>query len=201
MAEEYGVAHAFVFGYIGTHGMAHALGNILDAADRLRHEPQIRFLFVGDGAERQGLIESAARRGLKNVVFAAPVAKEQMPDIWSLCDVALVHLKNADVFRDVIPSKMFEAMAMAVPILLVAPGGEASQILADDQAGLHVPAGQPQALSEAVVTLANDPKRRSELAHAALKAASGHTRERQAEDMLRVLELAAAGQGHRAGIG
>ena len=51
--------------------------------------------------------------------------KEAMAGIWSLCDVALVHLKDSPAFAEVIPSKIFEAMAMGLPIILVAPRGEA----------------------------------------------------------------------------
>ena len=63
-----------------------------------------------------------------------------MPAVWSLCDVALVHLKDMPAFRDVIPSKMFEAMAMGLPLLLASPDGEARRILEADGAGIWVPA-------------------------------------------------------------
>ena len=81
---------------------------------------------------------------LRNVTFVPMQPKERMPDFWSLADVALIHLKNTPVFSTVIPSKMFEAMGMGLPILLATPEGEASRILAEEDAGVWVPSGNPQ---------------------------------------------------------
>jgi len=194
-----GLAGKFVIGYVGTHGMAHALGNVLDTAERLRDEPDIRFLLVGAGAEREALVGDAARRGLGNVVFQGLQPKDMMPAIWSLCDVALVHLKDSPVFAGVLPSKIFEAMGMGLPVLLAAPQGEASRVVVGDRAGLHVPAENPEALADAAKSLHADQEKRDRLAKASLAAAPSHSREAQAREMLRVLEMAAAGDGHRAG--
>lgn len=200
LARQWGVENRFVVGYLGTHGMAHALDNVLNAADRLRGEPDIRFLLVGAGAERDRLLADARQRGLSNVVFQGAQPKSAMPDVWSLCDVALVHLKDSPVFAEVIPSKIFEAMGMGLPVLLAAPEGQASRIVLDDGAGVWVPAERPEALADAVTALRDDADARQALAQASLAAAPGHSREAQARQMLRVLELAAAGQGHRAGV-
>ena len=190
---------AFVIGYVGTHGMAHGLTNVLDAAERVRDAPRIRFMLVGDGAERDGLIKAANERGLANVVFVPPQPKESMPVVWSVCDAALVHLRNLEAFTEVIPSKMFEAMAMGLPIVLAVPDGEASRILAADGAGVHVAAEDPAALADAVRDLADNADRRRALGQRARDAAPRHTRERQAEEMLRTLQLAADGRGAHAG--
>ncbi len=188
LASSAGLADKFVVGYVGTHGMAHALSNVLDAAERLADNPAIAFMLAGGGAERDDLVADAKRRGLTNVVFLVRQPKDRMPVVWSLCDVALVHLKNSDVFRDVIPSKMFEAMAMGLPLLMASPAGEASDILAADGAGLHVPAEDPEALADAVRQLHDDPAQLARLAAASLKAAPGHSRETQARDMISVLQ-------------
>src|SRR6185437_7866433 len=147
LASAWGLAGKFVVGYLGTHGLAHDLGRVLEAAALLRDDPAIRFLLVGAGAERDRLVAEAARRGLGNVVLQPMQPKEAVPAVWSLCDVALVHLKDAPAFAEVIPSKMFEAMAVGLPILLVAPAGEARCILEESGAGLWVPAGDPAALA------------------------------------------------------
>jgi len=199
LADEWGLAGKFVIGYVGTHGMAHALGNVLDTAERLRDEPDIRFLLVGAGAEREALVGDAVRRGLGNVVFQGLQPKDMMPAIWSLCDVALVHLKDSPVFAGVLPSKIFEAMGMGLPVLLAAPEGEASRVVVGDRAGLHVPAENPEALADAAKSLHTDQEKRDRLAKASLAAAPSHSREAQAREMLRVLEMAAAGDGHWAG--
>ena len=198
LAEAWELNGKFVVGYVGTHGMSHALGNVLDAAERLRNAPDIVFLFVGAGAERERLIADAARRGLSNVVFQEMQPKAKMPAVWSLCDVALAHLKNAPLFAGALPSKMFEAMGMGLPILLAVPRGEASHLI-HGNGGIWVPPEDPVALADAIRSLHTQAGARARLSSESLAAAPAHSRETQARDMLRVLEIAAAGQGHLAG--
>ncbi len=199
LAKEWDLTGRFVVGYVGTHGMAHGLGNVLDAAERLRDESNLRFLLVGAGAEREALIQSARQRGLNNVVFIPPQPKEAMPRIWSLCDVALVHLRKSPVFAEVIPSKMFEAMGMGLPLLLALPDGEASAILQADGAGLWVPPEDAAALADSALRLCKEGTLRQEFARNSLAAAPRHSRETQARHMIDVLEAAAAGQGGAVG--
>lgn len=199
LAAQWGVAGKFVVGYVGTHGMAHNLMNVIEAAELLRHRDDIALMLVGDGAERERLLAEVARRGLGNLVMIGPQPKRMMPKVWSLCDVALVHLKDSPVFAEVIPSKIFEAMGMGKPVLLVSPCGEAQEIVEQDGAGLWVAAGQPAALSEAIVRLHDESGLRNELARASLAAAPRHARQTQAVEMLQALEVAAAGWGRHVG--
>lgn len=185
LSRAWGLDGRFVVGYLGTHGMAHGLANVLAAADGLRGS-DATFLFVGAGAERDALVQDAARRGLDNVVFAPAQDKGEMPRVWSLCDVALVHLKDDPVFETVIPSKIFEAMGMGLPVLLVSPPGEAREIVEAEGAGIWVPAGRPEALADAVNLLRTDEDLRRRLAAASLAAAPRHSRKRQADEMLEV---------------
>lgn len=189
---------ACVIGYIGTHGMAHALGNVLDAAALLRERRDIVFLLVGAGAERAALIERAREEGLDNVRFLGAQPKNRMPDVWSLCDVALVHLKNSTVFEGVIPSKIFEAMGMGLAILFAGPMGEGSRIVAGADAGLVVAAENAVALAEAVRKLADDPSLRHKMAENSHAAAPRYSRETQARHMLDVLQLVVEGNGQKA---
>jgi colanic acid biosynthesis glycosyl transferase WcaI len=132
----------FVVGYLGTHGMAHGLMNVLHTAERLT-DKKIFFLFVGAGAERDELITYANAKHLTNVKFLPAQPKSSMPQFWSICDAALIHLKNDPVFAEVIPSKIFEAMGMGLPIILAAPAGEASAIVIKEKAGLWVAPQHP----------------------------------------------------------
>jgi len=113
-------------------------------------------MFVGDGAERQNLMAFAERERLSNVRFVPMQPKNKIAAFWALSHVALVQLKDDPLFGTVIPSKIFEAMAMQLPILLVAPKGEASAIIEENQNGIHVEAGQPQLLADTVVKLYDD---------------------------------------------
>lgn len=124
------------------------------------------------------------------MIFVPPQPKERMPSFWSLADVALVHLKDSALFKTVIPSKIFEAMGMGLPILLAAPEGEASKIVLGEDAGMWVPAGDGRVLSEAVMRLAKDRNLRDRLAANSLSAAPRHSRERQAQEMMNCLECA-----------
>lgn len=197
LAAELGLAGKFVVGYIGTHGMAHALENVLEVADRLRHHDDLRFLFVGGGATKGKLVRETARRGLLSVIFVAPVPKAKVPAYWSLCDVALVHLKDDKVFESVIPSKIFEAMGVGLPVLLAAPAGEASAIVGAEGVGLCVPAEEPGALAAAVLDLRDHPDRRAAFTRASHAAAPRYSRERQASEMMRALEAVLDGDGWR----
>lgn len=190
LAAELGLEGCFVVGYLGTHGLAHALERVLDAAAELEAEPEIRFLFVGAGASRDRLVAEAQRRGLKNVVFLSAQPKERMPALWSLCDVALVHLKNTPTFATVIPSKIFEAMAMGMPVLVAAPEGEATRLVRATGAGATLPPEMPSALAAEVRRLNADRVRLAQLATQSRHAARSFSRERQAREMLAALERA-----------
>jgi glycosyltransferase involved in cell wall biosynthesis len=187
LLEELNLKEKFVIGYIGTHGMAHALEKVLDAAELLITDDEIRFLFVGSGASKRNVIAEAKKRCLKNVIFYPSQPKEKMPEFWSILDIALIHLKNNPVFATVIPSKIFEAMGMGLPILLAGPeGGEANKIVQDEEAGACIPSEDPQIFVKTVIELKNNYALRKKLAEASYKAASKHTREKQAQKVIDV---------------
>ena len=75
LAEKWGLTEKFVVGYIGTHGMAHGLVNVLDAADLLADRSDIAFLFVGAGAEREGLAAESSAKGSKRCIHSGSAQK------------------------------------------------------------------------------------------------------------------------------
>ncbi len=188
LVSELGTGDKFVIGYVGTHGMAHALKNVLKAAQRLKDHNNIHFLFVGAGAERDMLIEYAKDNDLGNVSFLPSQPKDRMPQVWSVCNVALVHLKDSPAFKEVIPSKIFEAMGMGLPILMAAPEGEATKIISKENVGVCVAPENPDALADAAKVLALDAQQTKKYASASHKAASQYSREAQAQNMIDVLE-------------
>lgn len=153
---EHGLGDKFIAAYIGTHGMAHGLDIILDAAEILRARADIMFLTVGDGAERKRLEADCAQRGLSNVIMLGQQPKAMMPIIWGASDSALVLLRKSDTFKTVIPSKIFEAMALRCPIILGVEG-EALELVAAANAGLPIMPGDGEALAGAVLRLADNP--------------------------------------------
>lgn len=191
LAREFGLEGRFVAGYMGTHGMAHALPKVLEAAERLGHREDIAFFFAGSGAERARVEQLVAERGLRNVRLIPRQPKEAMPALWSLCDVAIVPLRDTPVFATVIPSKIFESMGMGVPILMSLPEGEATAIVRSTASGVCVPPEAPQAMAEAVARLADAPLEMAALRRQARAAAPGFSREALASRMLGVLQQVA----------
>ena len=178
----------FVAGYLGTHGLAHALDKVVEAAALLSQREDIVFLFVGGGADRARVEAMVAERKLENVVMLARQPKERMAEIWSLCDVALIPLRDAPVFKTVIPSKIFECMGMGIPILMSLPEGEATGIVRTMECGVCVPPENPAAMAAAIERLAGSPQDRQRLAIAARAAAPMYSRDALAASMLGVLE-------------
>lgn len=198
LAEEWALEDKFVIGYVGTHGMAHGLENVLEVAAQVSDRTNLVFMFAGPGAVREQLIQEAKERNLKNVIFVPPKPKDQMPAVWSLCDVALVHLKDTQVFAEVIPSKIFEAMGMGLPILIAAPQGEATDIIQKDKVGLVVPPENPEALANAALQFCDDEAFRTEAARNSYAAAPKHSRAFQAEAMMAALIAAIENKGDEA---
>lgn len=146
--------------YIGTHGLSQGLVTILDAAEILQPRHDIRFVFIGTGAEREGLMAEAKRRYLKNTSFYPMQHKSDMPAFYAAADICLVPLKKRKVFLFNIPSKMFEIMACGRPMILGARG-QAQELLSEADAGLAVEPESAQAYADAIMRLADDPELRA----------------------------------------
>jgi glycosyltransferase involved in cell wall biosynthesis len=149
-----GLEGRFVAGYIGTHGMCQALDTLLDAAAELRNEP-FAFLLLGDGARKQELQARAMKLGLKNIFFVDTVSKADVVRFWSILDVSVIHLQRSDVFKTVIPSKLFESMGMGLPVLHGVEG-ESARIVEGCQAGVLFEPENSLALVAALRKLRSD---------------------------------------------
>ncbi|WP_374244445.1 glycosyltransferase family 4 protein [Zoogloea sp.] len=138
LVDELGLAGKFVSGYVGTHGLAHHLETILDAAYKLSRLPEgqrFHFILLGDGARKQALRDEAATKGLRNVTFIDSVSKDEVARYWSLLDVSIIHLRKTELFTTVIPSKLFECMGMGLPVLHGVEG-ESAGIVRDSDVGI-----------------------------------------------------------------
>jgi glycosyltransferase involved in cell wall biosynthesis len=116
-----GLDGKFVFGYVGTHGLSHSLDFILNCVAQVK-EADSHFLFIGSGAKKQELKLQAEQLALQNITFLEPVEKAEVWRYISLIDVMLVPLRKDELFKTVIPSKIFETAAMCTPILLGVDG-------------------------------------------------------------------------------
>lgn len=148
--------------YLGSHGLCHRLSTVLDAADRLRDRQDIRFVLVGDGAEKPDLVREAQRRGLERVSFLPVQGKDEVADLYAAADLCLVPLRDDPLFREVVPSKMFEIMSMERPLVL-SVDGDARAIVEQAGAGLCVPPEDAPAIASAITRLHADPALRRAL--------------------------------------
>lgn len=155
----------FVVLYIGAHGISQGLRAILQAAERVRSRADIVFVFVGEGAEKEALVNFAKARELQNVRFLDPVSKSEARDFYALADVGLVPLRDIPGFEAFIPSKMFEFMAMTRPVL-ASVSGEAAEILEKSGAAMVVYPEDDEAIAANVIALAGDPARRARMGQA-----------------------------------
>lgn len=185
-----GLDGKFVAGYIGTHGMAHALETLLEAALLLQANPEhkdVRIMFVGDGARKAYLQDYAEQLGLSNVIFVASVPKTEVLTYLSALDVSIVHLKGSDLFEAVIPSKIFESMALGIPIMMGVKG-EALTIVKTAEAGVGFEPENAAALAAAIGSARSDIAAHAAMRDAGLRAAKWYDRSRLALEMLTILK-------------
>jgi glycosyltransferase involved in cell wall biosynthesis len=190
LVARYGFAGKFVAGYVGTHGMAHSLETVLDAAAALRDRPEgkdIRFVLLGDGAAKKDLQADAKARSLTNVIFIDTVSKDQVARYWSLLDASIIHLKKTELFTTVIPSKLFECMAMGIPVLH-GVAGESADIVRRENVGIVFEPQNVQSLVDGILLLAGNTAMREAFAARAREAAMRYDRTVLAGDMLAILE-------------
>ena len=143
----------FILSYIGTFGMAHHLETVLQAASQLHDNKEIHFLLIGDGAECEKLITLRTEMKLQNVTILPLQPKKLIPYFIKISDVGLIMLKNSELFKTVIPSKMFEYMAMKKPIITSIPKGEATDIVDKYNCGVNVLPENSEELSKSILFL------------------------------------------------
>ena len=179
----------FLICYIGTMGNAHGLETLIAAAEELQTAlPRAMFLLIGEGAEKERIVELAAGRGLSNIWFLSQQPRERIPAYVSAGDLCLVMLKKTELFKTVIPTKLLEYMACERPVI-VAVDGQARQIVEEAGAGVFVEPENSKALVKAIVNLAKDPEHRREMgANGRQYIVNKLSREKTAQDYITVLE-------------
>lgn len=147
-----------LFFYGGVVGYAQGLDVILDAAKLVENRPEIQFIIQGAGPEKERLMQLKEELNVTNVHFLPPVEKSEMPGVLKEINVAVIPLKKLDLFEGAIPSKVFETLAMEIPILLGVNGEARLHFVDKAQAAIFVEPENAAVLAENVLLLADHPE-------------------------------------------
>ncbi len=183
LVEKYGMAGKTVLGYVGTIGMAHKIDFLIDCVKEL---PECVLMIMGDGAEKEAMIEKVKKENVTNVVFIDTVPKEQVPDYVALQDLALVNLRRDPLFTTVIPSKIFEISAMHIPIML-GVDGEARKLVEQYGAGLYYEPENKADFLEKLNIMLSGRQKYEECQAGCDKLARAFDRKKLAQEMLEII--------------
>jgi len=139
--------------YAGLHGLAQGLEVLIEAAESLPAECDLRIVLIGDGPEKQKLVTRAGNRCSRRIRFLDPRSHAEMPDLLAAADLVVVPLRS--YIPGAVPSKLYEAMASGRPVVLMAQG-EAARTVRESGAGVVVAPGDVGGLANALQTLAAD---------------------------------------------
>jgi colanic acid biosynthesis glycosyl transferase WcaI len=149
--------------YSGNMGVKQNLENVLQAAGRLKCHSEIAFALVGDGSQKNMLVEMAQRQGLDNVRLIPLQPLQEVAHMMAAADILLLN-QHPDLVEAVIPSKLLTYMAAARPIVIAAhPDSEAARQVQSAACGIRVAPNDPDALVQAIVSLASVPAARAAL--------------------------------------
>ncbi|WP_113930705.1 glycosyltransferase family 4 protein [Bacillus sp. P14.5] len=144
-----------VITYGGNLGYAQGLDSILKTAAILQDDyPDVHFLFVGDGPERESLLALKEELNLSNVTFYGSVPLEAMPQIFSISDFSIVSLRNINLFKGARPSKIFPALSTGTPVIYCGVG-ESARILEEKNCGRIAPPEDPEGIARVIKELEN----------------------------------------------
>ena len=152
-----------ILAYAGIIGIAQGLEIILEAAQEFRNRPAIKFILIGSGPEKEKLLRQKLTARLDNIYFIDAVSKKEMPHILNSINAAIIPLKKLDLFLGAIPSKIFENLAMEVPVLLGVDGEARELFIEKGKCGIYVEPGQTHSLVKGIHQLVNDPALAKEL--------------------------------------
>jgi len=147
----------FVITYVGAHGVANHLDQVLDAAEALS-DTNVLFLLIGQGMEKARLINDTDRRGLNNVRFIDSVPKQEVFKYILASDMGASILKRVDTFKTVYSNKTFDYFSCKKPVLM-AIDGVSRQLVEDAKAGSYVEPENTAAYNAIIREYMKDPQR------------------------------------------
>ena len=148
----------YIFLTIGSHGYAHGMEVILEAASLLRHRSDIHFRFVGDGSVKTQLVEKAKQMQLPNVVFANAVPLTEVPNEIAASTATLVTLRDAPFYDRTRPARTFPSLACARPVIF-SGRGDFAKMIEEVGCGTTTLPGNAQELANAVSSYVDNPKK------------------------------------------
>jgi glycosyltransferase involved in cell wall biosynthesis len=156
LEERLGWKDKFIVLYAGIHGIAQGLETIIYAADCLKEIDNIKFVFIGEGPNKNNLKAIVKKKKLENIEFLPEVPREEIFKYISLSTVCLVPLKKLTIFQGALPSKMFDAWACKKPIIL-SVNGEAKRELKKANGGIYAEPENHMAIAISVLKLFKNP--------------------------------------------
>jgi glycosyltransferase involved in cell wall biosynthesis len=177
----------FVAIYAGILGIAQGLETVIEAAKLLRDREDIRIVIIGEGPSKNDLTKAISEFGLANVVLISEQPREQIPSFLSASDAALIPLRNVEIFKGALPSKLFDAWACQRPVLL-SVDGEARILMEQARAGLFVPPEDSEKMASAILQLKSQPETREEMGVRGRELTIRYfSRKAQAENLAKIL--------------
>ena len=178
--KQHGLDGKFIVMYSGNHSASNPLLTVLQAAERLRDDPEIRFCFVGGGTMKKDLISWVQTRGLPNIICLPYQPLESLQYSLSAADVHVVSL-GENMVGIIHPCKVYGAMAVGRPILYVGPTtSHVGDLLLDQPIGLHVRHGDVDGAVAAIRQLqAKSEEERAAMGHAAQQKLAADLSEKQ----------------------
>jgi len=171
---QYGWENKFVILYGGNIGLAQGLEVLVETARMLRDYPDFHFVMVGSGVEKENLEARARDYGLANLEFIGQQPKDQVLAYFSAADLLFSHLKAAPHRVGTVPEKILAYMSCGRPVLMAAQEGAATDLIQEYGCGLAVPPDNPDALAQAVLSLANQRQALGEMGARGRQAAELH---------------------------
>ncbi|SVD93466.1 uncharacterized protein METZ01_LOCUS446320, partial [marine metagenome] len=149
----------FIVSYIGTIGMSHGIEVVIRAAEIIK---DVTFLIIGEGAEKNNLKKMIEEKKITNAIFLNSIDWQEIVNINQIISANLIHLRNLELFKTVIPSKIFESMALKKPILagLI---GESLEIITKSNSGIQITPENPKSLVEGILFLKNNTEKAQKL--------------------------------------
>ncbi|MBN2030809.1 glycosyltransferase family 4 protein [bacterium] len=169
---------SFTIMYTGLHGLMHGLEFVIHAANDLRNESDIKFIFIGEGVRKAYLIDLARRYRLKNTLFLESLQEVDLPQYIRSFDIGLVTTKKLPFCRGTLPVKMFTYMACEKPVLLCVDG-EARHIVENSKAGIYAEPENKGQLIQAIHHLKKSKRLCREMGKAGRKFVVTHFSRRQ----------------------